>query len=462
MLTLTVDTHARLSPEGYLPRAAYEELRARLTFPNPKYLENERLGLSNWGIPSELCFLQREGDILEAPRGFARQIVGLLNRHGVPYHLKDRRRTLAAVDFAFTGELHDFQVQAVDAMANRDFGVLSAPTGSGKTVMALALVARRRQPALVIVRNRELLEQWVSRIESFLGIPTSEVGVIGNGKKRIGDKVTVALVQSLCKVAHEVALHIGFLIADECHRCPGRTFTEAVSAFDCRYMLGLSATPWHRDGLTRLIWWHLGVLVSEVDRAALQEAGQVLRAEVVWRETDFESSFDASTEYSRMLSELTQDSERNDLIVGDIVQEAANGGGICLVLSDRKSHIKDLAQRLVQQGIESAVLIGDMSNGERQAVVEALGIGKVKVLLATAQLIGEGFDCPQLSTLFLSTPIRFDGRLLQCLGRVLRPAPGKGRARVYDYCDTQVGVLEHSAKVRQRVYENHKPGGMAK
>jgi superfamily II DNA or RNA helicase len=71
------------------------------------------------------------------------------------------------------------------------------------------------------------------------------------------------------------------------------------------------------------------------------------------------------------------------------------------------------------------VLIGDMSSSERQAVVAALGIGKVKVLLATAQLIGEGFDCPELSTLFLSTPIRFDGRLLQCLGRVLRPAPGK-------------------------------------
>lgn len=69
MLTLTIGTHARLSTEGYLPRAAYEELRARLTFPNPKYLENKRLGLSNWGIPSELCFLQREGDVLVVPGG---------------------------------------------------------------------------------------------------------------------------------------------------------------------------------------------------------------------------------------------------------------------------------------------------------------------------------------------------------------------------------------------------------
>jgi superfamily II DNA or RNA helicase len=156
-----------------------------------------------------------------------------------------------------------------------------------------------------------------------------------------------------------------------------------------------------------------------------------------------------------MLSELTQDSERNDLIVGDIVRETSNGGGICLVLSDRKSHIKDLVKRLIKKGVESAVLIGDMSNSERQAVVAALGSGKIKVLLATAQLVGEGFDCPELSTLFLGTPIRFDGRLLQCIGRVLRAAPGKERARVYDYCDTQVGVLEHSARVRRQVYEGN-------
>ena len=81
----------------------------------------------------------------------------------------------------------------------------------------------------------------------------------------------------------------------------------------------------------------------------------------------------------------------------------------------------------------------------------ALNAGQVKVLVATGQLIGEGFDCRELSTLFLATPIRFNGRLLQYLGRILRPAPGKDKARVYDYRDP-VGVLEAAAHARQRVY----------
>lgn len=88
---------------------------------------------------------------------------------------------------------------------------------------------------------------------------------------------------------------------------------------------------------------------------------------------------------------------------------------------------------------------------DRGKVVAALNGGQVKVLVATGALIGEGFDCRELSTLFLTTPIKFNGRLLQYLGRVLRPAPGKDTARVFDYLDP-VGVLENAARARRRVY----------
>ena len=181
------------------------------------------------------------------------------------------------------------------------------------------------------------------------------------------------------------------------------------------------------------------------------KAGHVLAADVVWRETDFRPTYDPSEEYSRMLSELTQDPERNALIALDVAREAGNGDGVCLVLTDRKAHCETLAAGLRDWGIEAAILTGDLGNGARAAVVEALNGGRVKVLCATGQLIGEGFDCRELLTLFLATPIKFNGRLLQYLGRVLRPAPGKDKARVYDYLDP-VGVLKNAAWARQREY----------
>lgn len=143
--------------------------------------------------------------------------------------------------------------------------------------------------------------------------------------------------------------------------------------------------------------------------------------------------------------------------MADVTKEAGNGGGVCLVLSDRKAHCETLVGLLAARGVEAAILTGGLSNGERQAVVAALNAGQVRVLVATGQLIGEGFDCRELSTLFLATPIRFNGRLLQYLGRILRPAPRKDKPQVYDYVDPP-GVLENAARARQRIYGGPKGG----
>jgi superfamily II DNA or RNA helicase len=154
-----------------------------------------------------------------------------------------------------------------------------------------------------------------------------------------------------------------------------------------------------------------------------------------------------------MLSELTADTERNLLIAEDVAREARESTGICLVLSDRKAHCENLQALLRYRfKVDSELLTGDLPLQQRQEVVERLNAGRVRVLIATGQLIGEGFDCPNLSTLFLSTPVRFSGRVLQYLGRVLRPAPGKQRARVFDYVDVRVETLVKAAKARQRVY----------
>ena len=287
----------------------------------------------------------------------------------------------------------------------------------------------------------------------FLGIDPHHVGYIGGGKKIVGDGVTVSLVQSLYKCADEVSEHIGFLLVDECHRCPSRTFTEAVSEFDSQYMLGLSATPYRRDQLSRLIFWHLGDKHHEVDKSQLIESGDVLPARVVFRHTDFKTRLDPVTEYSKMLAELASDTQRNIRIASDISEEAARKSGICLVLSDRKAHCENLQALLRYRfKLESELLTGDLDLSERKKVVERINQGHVQILIATGQLIGEGFDCKDLTTLFLATPIKFSGRLLQYLGRVLRPAPGKKYARVFDYVDVHVEPLKKAARVRQRVY----------
>jgi superfamily II DNA or RNA helicase len=433
------------------PEHLVRKIRETFTIENPMWIDNDRMSRWNGGTAHWLTFYENHPDGLTIPRGAMGLILYFCKEMDVRYQIIDKRRTLPPVDFTFVGFLKGYQQQATTDILCRDFGVLQAPTGSGKTVMALSIIAERRQPCLIVVHTKELLSQWVERIEEFLAIPRAEIGIIGNGKHRIGEQVTVGIINSIYPIAESLKNHFGHIVVDECHRCPSRTFSEAVASFDCRYMLGLSATPYRRDGLTKIIGWHLGRKI-EVRQADLTEEDIILDVEVITRETMFTSFYDASEEYTRVLSELTEDADRNQLIATDVIREATNGGGICLVLTDRREHCNALAALTSPYGIETAILTGDVSNGSRKAIVERLNAGTVKVLIATGQLIGEGFDCKELSTLFLVTPIKFSGRLIQYLGRVLRPAPGKDKAKIYDYADSAVPVLAASARARQQVY----------
>jgi superfamily II DNA or RNA helicase len=154
-----------------------------------------------------------------------------------------------------------------------------------------------------------------------------------------------------------------------------------------------------------------------------------------------------------MLSELCMDENRNKLIAGHVAAEANGNRGISLVLSDRKSHCDALQAAMSDIGIDADVLTGDTSAKGRAALSGKLTVGDVRILIATGQLIGEGFDLPGISSVILATPLKFSGRLIQYIGRALRPSPGKDCARIINFCDAEVGVLAAGAKTRTRTFK---------
>ena len=438
-----------------IPELLKDALSGKLTIQNPKWVENNRQGRWNKGVPKTLEFFSETPEGYLIPRGYMRQLINECHRHGIEFSIDDQRHSPEKKVFSFTGELKPFQKKACDDVLKKHFGVLTAPTGAGKTVMMLFIIAERKLPALIIVHTKDLAAQWISRIESFLGIPEKEIGFIGSGKFSIGEKVTVAMVQTLYKKTAEVAPFIGNIVVDECHRTPSRTFTEALKTFDSYYMTGLSATPFRRDKLSKLIFWHLGDVVHEIDKRHLVNSGDILQAEVIIRETEFFTKIDPVMYYSKVMSELTEDNGRNTLIAGDIAKETMSVDGVCLVLSDRKAHCERIRSLLmIDHNLDADILTGDLAGSERRAVLERLETGKVRILIATSQLLGEGFDSTKLSSLFLIYPIKFSGRLTQYLGRILRPGASHKKARVFDYVDSQIGVLEAAAKSRSYVYSS--------
>jgi superfamily II DNA or RNA helicase len=158
------------------------------------------------------------------------------------------------------------------------------------------------------------------------------------------------------------------------------------------------------------------------------------------------------------MNSLTKNEARNQQISTDIYAEATETEGTILVVSDRVAHCQRLAQLLAEKGQQVSILTGKQSASVRSATVESLHRGEVKILISTLQLVGEGFDAAGLTTLFLTTPIKFTGRLRQVIGRILRPATGK-QPKVIDYVDEHVGVLRNSARIRRQAYELDRNGG---
>jgi superfamily II DNA or RNA helicase len=431
------------------PESVREAIRQRLTIKNPKYDAAVRYG--RWvgkGLQPKLYFFQERGPELIFPRGFANQAVLLCRQlAGISPEIVDMRRRLESLSLTFTGKLRPYQKEAVRAMLAHSFGVLDAGTGSGKTVMALKIIAERRQPALVLVHSRELLDQWRDRVARFLDIHAGQVG----GGCFDPRPVTVGIVNTVRRRLDELAPLFGHLIVDECHRVPASLFTDVVSAFDCWYMLGLSATAFRReDGMTRIIYTYMGDRVHKVDQGKLVESGAVIRPEYVQHRTSF--TYGYRGEYTKLLKALTQDGKRNEQIVDDVVRlfERPHQGTV-LIVSDRVAHCRLLKEKLAGHGFDADLLTGRCHPEERQRIVQGVQKGRVQILISTLQLIGEGFDCPGLATIFLATPIQFEGRILQVIGRVMRPAKGK-KALVIDYDDHLVPVLRRSAQKRRLLF----------
>lgn len=423
-----------------IPDDLARKLADRFTLENPAFRDAVKFDRFVGNMDPELIFCSTEGAMMSFPKGAARSVFLEACKYGRP-EINDCRRKLPEIELEFNGKLRPYQEQAVGEALAGEHVTVEAGTGSGKTVMALAIISARKQPTLILVHTKELLFQWRNRIRTFLGI---EAGLIGDGRFEV-KPISVAIVNTARKRLAELPRHFGHLVVDECHRVPSSLFTETVSAFDCRYMLGLSATPYRRDGLDPLIAWYLGEHRVTVETATLHKSGAILRPRIIGRETRFDYKF--KDDYAQMVTALTEDPERNKMIAADIFKQSKQGG-LALVVSDRVAHLGALA---ILSNTEHRILTGKTSPKKRREIVNALSGGEVRVLFSTISLIGEGFDCPGMDALFLASPIKFSGRLKQVVGRVLRPVVGK-EALVYDYTDVKIGVLRHQAICRQNIF----------
>lgn len=442
-------------PRRYLTPPTIKFLKEKLNFLNTEYLTKKRLGKSVYRVQKYFKLINESGDSIFLPRGFLDQLVSFLKSEGIPFEIQYAYPDIKPAIFKNLMQLTPSQQEAAQKALNHDGGVIVAPPGSGKTMIGMEIIANRQLPALVLVHRKQLLDQWVDRIQTYLDIPKIRVGRFSGTTKKIGKDITVGLLQSFArhKNLSELSDTFGTIIIDECHHIPAKTFREVIANLNPRYLYGLTATPKRKHNDEQLIFIYIGEIVATMDAVGLTrntpEENIIKTPQIIIRETELEIPFQWKTDRFQLLAKIVSfDTTRNRLIANDIIQQVKSGNKT-LALSERKEHLEILALCLKGHA-ETIIISGDSSLRERESKIKQIHDGHYQVILSTGQFFGEGLDIKNISTLVLAFPFSFEGKLAQYVGRLLHSTHPKF---VFDYRDSKVDFLERQYKQRRRYYK---------
>lgn len=329
------------------------------------------------------------------------------------------------INLTFNGSLREEQVPIeelyIKNAMEKGGGIISLRCGGGKTVLALHILYRLKKKAIVVVHKDFLMTQWKDRISEFL--PNARIGKIQQNTVDIKDKdIVLAMVQSLSMKEYEedTFQSFGLAIFDECHHLGAEVFSKCMGKVASKYMLGLSATPKRKDGLSKVFEWFIGDIVylqkkKNEDYAEVQlidckskfDDGQLRRHNI----QDYikeEINFRKEPCMPKMINNICEYFPRSELI-RDLVKKYERNGRCILILSDRRGHLDQLHTML--NGYSRGFYVGGMKPEDLRESQEKT------IILATYSMASEGMDIPKLNTVILASP---KSDVEQSVGRVFR------------------------------------------
>lgn len=357
-------------------------------------------------------------------------------------------------DWISKKKFYDFQDDAVDAVlddigAGGVGGIVSMPTGSGKTLVMLKVIYLLQQPTLILVRSKELLYQWRDVIRETLGV---EPGIVGDGNEMWNDSITIAMVQTLyskMKNGIERALSFNLLAVDECHSIPADTTYTVAMRCSSRVRIGASATPVRIDGAELKMYASIGRVSYNIHPVELIKRGIIAKPE--FRFCSVPATSIRARKWNQVrLDGIVANRVRNEIIVEQVERLYKEGHSIYVAV-DLIDHGQILEEMISSKGISTVFLSGSDKSDVRKEIILQFQNGDIKVIVST--LLKEGVDIPEISAYVAASGGKSEVATIQKVGRALRKKSGMNSAVVVDFRDVAHKFLSDHWEMRYNTYK---------
>lgn len=364
------------------------------------------------------------------------------------------------INVEFIGRLNpkinqpDAANKTISHLMQNGCGILSLPTGYGKTTVSLYVLSKIGVRTLIIVHKEFLMNQWIERIKQFL--PNATIGYIQGSKTDVvGKDIVIGMLQSLSMKDYDkdIFRDFGLTIIDETHHICAKVFSKSLMKISTKYMLGLSATPYRKDGLTKVLNWFIGDIFYYVEREQQKcvEVNVIKMNREEYKDVTFPTNRIGKASIPEGINILCEDSNRTNKILDltlSILKE--NKTRNILILSDRRLHCSLLKSHIEKLLIENnlELNVGLYLGGMKQ--IDLKNSEQCEIIIGTYSLAHEGLDIPKLDTLIMSTP---KSDIVQSVGRILRETAGKiNNPVVFDIVD-EWAVFEIQFYKRLKFYK---------
>lgn len=371
--------------------------------------------------------------------------------------------------------LRDEQQAAVDAWSAAGRGCVVMPTGTGKTEVALSIMAKTSVSTLVVAPVRDLMYQWHRRILAALGY---DAGIVGDNVYRVRP-VSVTTYDSACIHMERFGDRFGLLVFDECHHLPGQLRQDAARMSAAPLRLGLSATPERADGRHTALDELIGPVVynlpiaavkgktladydvvripihlADEEQARYDELSRQVREymterrqdnpDFTWEDLCGESGKSPQARRAmkayRMKQAIEDRAEEKLRVLEDIFR--LHSPDPCIIFAGSNAMARDVSRRFL-----IPCLLSHCGKKERLEVLQGLENGDYPALVAN-RVLDEGVDLPAVKVAVVIGGSASSRQAKQRLGRVLRKS-GQARACLYEIVAAGTGEEQRSRKRRK-------------